>query len=46
MSYSRVDCDLGFVSGSGGEEEAVRKDVLLDDCLILVIEDHSRYDKA
>ncbi|KFY84589.1 hypothetical protein V498_07800 [Pseudogymnoascus sp. VKM F-4517 (FW-2822)] len=46
LSYSRVDCDLGFMSGSRGEEEAVRKDVLLDDCLILVIEDHSRYDKA
>lgn len=46
LIYGCVDCDWGFLSGDGGEEEAVRRDVLLDESLILILEDYSRYGKA
>lgn len=46
LGHGCVDCDLGFMGGNGGEDEAVRRDVLLDDFLILIWEEHSRYGEA
>lgn len=45
IRYGCVDCNLGLFGGDGDEEEAMRRDGLLDVCLFLDWEDYSRYGK-